>query len=75
MAPVNHWPLLGVTQVATSPLNDVTGCGVRVTTLGTLKAPGRCLKFALKATLKALVNRRIRTQVTNMVIGPIPNGF
>ena len=56
MPAVNHWPRLGVPQVAAGPLDHVTGCRVGVATLGTLEAPGSRLEFALKAALEALVN-------------------
>ena len=72
MAAMNHWPLLWVAEVATSPLNNVTGCWVAVTALWAFKATGSCFKLALVATLKALINAGIGSQVTNMVISPVP---
>ena len=53
---MNHWPLLGVPQVATGPLDNVTSCRVGVTTLWALEAPFSRFKFTLETTLEALVN-------------------
>ena len=59
VTPVDHWPLLGVTQVTTGSLDHVATSWIMVATLGALKALGRGLEFPLKATFEALVNRSI----------------
>lgn len=53
---MNHWPRLRIAKVAASPLNHVTGCGVSIAALWTLKAARRGLELAFKAALEALVN-------------------
>lgn len=53
---MNHWPCLRIAKVAASPLNHVTGCGIGVAALWTLKAAYRGLELAFKAALEALVN-------------------
>ena len=59
VTPVDQWPLLGVAQVTTGPLDHVATSWIMVATLGSLKALGRGLEFPLKATFEALVNRSI----------------
>ena len=73
MTTVDHWPLLWVTEVATSPLNHVTGCWIMITSLWALEAAGRGLKFTHKATLEALINGSVSSKVTNVIISPVPN--
>lgn len=53
---VNHRPRLRIAKVAASPLNHVTGRGVSVAALWTLKTARRGLELAFKAALEALVN-------------------
>ena len=56
MTAMNHRSLHWVTKVATSPLDNITGCRVSIPALWTLKTGGGSLKFALKAALEALIN-------------------
>lgn len=53
---MNHWPCLRIAKVAASPLNHVTGCGIGVAALWTLKAARRGLELAFKAALEALID-------------------
>ena len=46
-----------------------------VTTIRALEALGGRFEFALKTAFKALVDGSVGSQVTDVIVGPVPNGF
>src|SRR5690554_4704689 len=75
MSSMNHGPLLGVAQVTTRALHDVTRLGVGVATLGTREAPCRRREVAAVAAFVAPVYGRVRSQIADAVVRVVPYRF
>ena len=75
MTAIDHRSGLRIAQIATGPLNDIHSFGISIATVRTLEAPLCWLKIALKITLVALIDWRIGPQITDPVIGIVPDSF
>ena len=75
MAAVHHRTFLWVAEVSACSLHDITRFWVMVFALRTFKATLGWVEIPCESAFVAVVNRCVRSQIRDAVIGIIPNSF
>ena len=75
MTPIDHRSRLWVSEIATSPFNNVYCFRVAIATVRTSKAPLSWFKIPFKVTLVATVYWSIGPKIAHTVIGIVPDSF
>lgn len=70
---VNHRPLVWIAEVAAEALDHVAGCRIVVAAFRAFITFRGRREFTFEAAFEALIDRRVGAEITDLVVGIVPN--